>query len=210
MSTKRGLFVTIDGPSGIGKSTVVAVLADRLVARGRCVLATKEPTATPLGSLTRFGTDDYQGLALACLVAADRYQHLGQEIRPAMAAGKLVLCDRYIASSLVLQRLDGVAPEYLWQLNAHTDRPDLSVILTGEHGQARERAEQRGLYSRFHRGGTATTAIETALYRTVANELAQAGYDVLVHDIDRQTPEEVARVLCTVILARAGGQAGAI
>jgi thymidylate kinase len=74
LSAQRGLFVAIDGPSGIGKSTITSLLADALSARDCQVLATKEPTATPLGSLVRFGTDDYHGLTLACLVAADRYQ----------------------------------------------------------------------------------------------------------------------------------------
>ena len=92
---RQGFFVAIDGPSGIGKSTLTGLLADRLIAHGCSVMATKEPTATPLGSLARFGTDDYQGLTLACLVAADRYQHLEHEIRPALQAGRLVLCDRY-------------------------------------------------------------------------------------------------------------------
>ena len=115
----QGFFVAIDGPSGIGKSTITGLLAGQLMARGCSVLATKEPTATPLGSLARFGTDDYHGLTLACLVAADRYQHLEEEIRPAMQAGQIVLCDRYFASSLVLQRLDGVPPEFVWQLNQH-------------------------------------------------------------------------------------------
>ncbi len=204
--TRRGLFIAIDGPSGIGKSTVTAELARQLAAREHSVIATKEPTATPLGSLARFGTDDYRGLTLACLVAADRYQHLGQEIRPALAAGQLVVCDRYVASSLVLQRMDGVAPEFLWQLNQYADRPDLTVILLGDPTRSRQRAERRGLYSRFHRGGRAAGDAQMALYRVVAAELEQAGYDVLAHEVGTQAPAEVAGALCAAVLARAGGQ----
>ncbi|WP_238434941.1 MULTISPECIES: hypothetical protein [unclassified Frankia] len=70
MST--GFFLAIDEPSGIGKSTVTAALARQLAGRGLPVLATKEPTVSTLGSLARFGTDDYRSLGLACLVAADR------------------------------------------------------------------------------------------------------------------------------------------
>lgn len=199
MSSTPGLFVTIDGPSGIGKTTVTSLLGRQFTARGRQVLGTREPTDTPLGNLARFGTDQYRGLPLACLVAADRYQHLEQEIRPALASGKLVLCDRYVPSSLVLQRLDGVPPEYLWRLNALADRPDLTVILTGDPRQARERAERRGVYSRFHQGGFDAAVAETALYRTVAGELEQAGYTVLIHDIGGQSPEEVAEVLAVAV-----------
>lgn len=197
-----GFFVAIDGPSGIGKSTVTAALARELAARGLAVLATKEPTATPLGSLTRFGTDEYHGLTLACLVAADRYQHLETEIRPALAAGAVVVCDRYVASFLVLQRLDGVPPEFLWVLASHADRPDLTVILTGDPTRSRARAEQRGLYSRFHRGGPEAGVTETQDYRAIAGELEAAGYAVLVQDIGRQTPDEVAAALASSVLAR--------
>ena len=204
----NGFFVAIDGPSGIGKSTLTGLLADRLTAHGCSVVATKEPTATPLGSLARFGTDDYRGLTLACLVAADRYQHLELEIRPALQAGHLVLCDRYLASSLVLQCLDGVSPEFVWQLNQHADRPDLCIILSGDASCARERAEKRGLYSRFHRGGQVVGMAEAALYNTAATELTEHGFAVLTHDITTQTPGEVAQTLATAILARLEDHAG--
>jgi dTMP kinase len=206
MSTQRGLFIAIDGPSGIGKSTITSLLADVLSAHHCAVLATKEPTATPLGSLARFGTDDYHGLTLACLVAADRYQHLEQEIRPALRAGRIVLCDRYVASSLVLQGLDGVPADFVWQLNQHADRPDLCVILTGGAACARNRAERRGLYSRFHRGGHQAGLAEAALYATAAAELAEHGFEVLTHDIGSQTPSNVAEALATMVLARRQAQ----
>ena len=205
---RHGFFVAIDGPSGIGKSTLTGLLADRLTAHGCSVVATKEPTATPLGSLARFGTDDYRGLTLACLVAADRYQHLEHEIRPALQAGRLVLCDRYLASSLVLQRLDGVSPEFVRQLNQHVDRPNLCIILSGDASCARERAKKRGLYSRFHRGGQVVGLAEAALYATAATELAEHGFAVLTHDIGTQTLGQVAETLATAVLARLEDQAG--
>jgi dTMP kinase len=206
MSVQHGWFIAIDGPSGIGKSTITGLLAAVLSAHGLPVLATKEPTATPLGSLARFGTDDYRGLSLACLVAADRYQHLEQEIRPALRAGRIVICDRYVASSLVLQGLDGVPADFVWQLNQHADRPDLCVILTGDAACARNRAEKRGLYSRFHRGGYQAGVAEAALYDTAAAELAERGFDVLTHEVGSQTPSNVAEALARTILARRQAQ----
>jgi dTMP kinase len=202
MSMRRGFFVAIDGPSGIGKTTVTGLLAGQLTARGCVAQATKEPTATPLGNLARLGTDHYQGLALACLVAADRYQHLEQEIRPALRAGQIVVCDRYVASSLVLQGLDGVPREFVWQLNQHADRPDLSIILSGDAGSARKRAERRGLYSRFHRGGHVAGMAEAVLYATAAADLAGHGFEVLTHDIGAQAPGQVAAALAAAVLAR--------
>ena len=119
-----------------------------------------------------------------------------------------MLCDRYLASSLVLQRLDGVSPEFVWQLNQHADRPDLCIILSGDAARARERAEKRGLYSRFHRGGQAVSMAEAALYATAATELAKHGFAVLTHDIGTQTPGEMAEALATAVLASLQDQAG--
>lgn len=208
MSTKLGFFVAIDGPSGIGKTTITGLLASQLTAHGHPVLATKEPTATPLGSLTRFGTDEYHGLTLACLIAADRYQHLEQQIRPALHAGQIVLCDRYLASSLVLQRLDGVLPEFVWQLNQHADQPDLYIILSGDPAQARQRAEKRGLYSRFHRGGQEASMTEAALYPIAAADLTEHGFQVMTYNIDARTPSQIAAALATAVLARQATQPG--
>lgn len=200
MSRRRGFFAAIDGPSGMGKSTVVRQLACLLADQGYPVLATREPTSTPLGNLARFGTGDYRGLALACLVTADRYQHLNHEIRPALGAGKIVLSDRYVASTLVLQRLDAVSPEYLWLLNQYADRPDLYVILSGDVSRACQRAAQRGLYSRFHRGGQEAGTTEAALYASAASELARRGFNVVVHDTAGATPNEIAETLAAMIL----------
>lgn len=102
--------------------------------------------------MARDGTHAFHGLTLACLVAADRYHHLATEIRPALAAGYMVICDRYLPSSLVLQRLDGVPTECVWSLHVHADRPDLTVILAGDPQLCQRRAARRGTYSRFHHG----------------------------------------------------------
>jgi dTMP kinase len=204
-----GFFVAIDGPSGVGKSTVTSALAVQLAGAGLPVLVTKEPTASAVGNLARFGTDDYQGLTLACLVAADRYHHLETEIRPALGAGRVVVCDRYVASSLVLQRLDGVPTDFLWTLVAAAYRPDLTIVLADDPARSRQRADQRGSYSRFHRGGLAAGAAEADAYSAVADELEGAGYAVLVHDIGTQPAEEVAVALAAFVLSRLDGTRGA-
>ncbi|WP_282795046.1 dTMP kinase [Streptomyces sp. CC224B] len=100
-----GMFVTIDGPGGVGKSTVAAAVVELLRAEGVPVHATREPSDSEIGRIARDGTDRYRGMSMACLIAADRYQHVEHEVRPALARGALVVCDRYVASSLVLQSL---------------------------------------------------------------------------------------------------------
>ncbi|MEV0325444.1 dTMP kinase [Micromonospora echinospora] len=190
-----GRFVVVDGPSGVGKSTAIARLVKLLRGEGLQVHPTKEPTHTTLGRTARYGTDEYRGLTLACLVAADRYYHLETEVRPAISAGKLVLCDRYLATSLVLQRLDGVDIDFIWALNRYAERPDLTLILTGDPVRSRTRAAARGIHSRFHRGGPEAGARERDLYDQAVSELAAAGHLVHVHEVGEQTPDEVANAL---------------
>jgi len=86
---------------------------------------------TPLGQLIRAGTDIYHGMALACLVAGDRH-HLAAEIRPRLESGAIVLSDRYLPASLVLQRVDALDWDTIWQLNTPVVVPDLAVILNAK------------------------------------------------------------------------------
>ena len=125
----RGIFVSIDGPGGVGKSTTARLVGEQLNARGRRVWATAEPSRTPLGELIRASTDTYRGMALACLVAGDRHHHLATEILPRLQAGFTVISDRYVPSSLVLQRMDDVDQETIWQLNKGAEPSELAVIL---------------------------------------------------------------------------------
>ena len=88
MTGQRGLFVSIDGPGGSGKSTVAALVTAHLARRGLAVRQTREPSPTPLGQLIRASTDEYAGMALACLVAGDRHHHLAAEIGPDWPPGR--------------------------------------------------------------------------------------------------------------------------
>ncbi|MDJ0460411.1 hypothetical protein [Streptomyces sp. H27-C3] len=85
------------------------------------------PSRSDLGAFTRSHADQITGRSLACLVAADRYDHLAREIEPQLDRGVTVVCDRYLAS-----KLDGVDEDFLLALNAGVRLPDLSVILTAD------------------------------------------------------------------------------
>jgi dTMP kinase len=143
------MFITLDGPGGAGKSTLVSLVAAHLVAYGHDALATRQPSDAELGKLARHNTDTYHGAALACLVAADRYHHLEVVIRPALAEGRSVVCDRYVPSSYVLQQRDGVPLGFIRALNAEADRPDLAVLLTADPDLLEGRLLERGGHSRF-------------------------------------------------------------
>lgn len=175
---RRGLFISVDGPSGVGKSTIVAHLAQMLAADGEHVHTTAEPSAGPIGKLARDITETVTGRALACLYSADRYHHIENEIRPHLEAGEIVLCDRYVPSGLVMQRFDGVDPVFLWGLNSATDRPDLAVVLEAEPKVIAARLADRGPRNRFQTSPSSSHA-EVRFYSQACERLVQAGYDVL-------------------------------
>jgi dTMP kinase len=197
-----GFFAVIDGPVGVGKTTVTAMAAAKLAAVGLSVLATRQPSDSPLGKLARFSTHDLHGLALTFLMAADRYHHYEHVIGPALAAGHIVLCDRYVTTALVLDQIDGAEPDFVWSIYRYLGWPDLAVVLTGDPAMCRARTQRRGLYSRFHEGGVTAAEAEASLYLSTAAMLAGYGYPIETVPIEDLSAEEVADNVAALIRDR--------
>lgn len=79
MSTPKPLFVTIEGPNGVGKTTIVSNVAQKLCVLGYNILLTKEPAGSSLGDFLKSAEEFYGREVLACIAAADRYFHLEKE-----------------------------------------------------------------------------------------------------------------------------------
>jgi dTMP kinase len=153
-----GLFITLEGPEGAGKSTNREYLAERLQRAGCEVVLTREPGGTPLAERIRellLAPSDEPMAADTelLLVFAARAQHLAQVICPALAAGKVVLCDRFTDATYAYQGGGrGLSLERIAQLEEFvqgTLRPDLTLVfdLPVEVGLAR--AAARGRLDRF-------------------------------------------------------------
>jgi dTMP kinase len=150
--------------------------------------------------MIRASTDTYRGMALACLVAGDRHHHLATEIRPQIQAGAIVISDRYLPSSLVLQRMDDVDQETIWQLNKGAEPPDLAVILNATPAVLSGRLARRGgTHSRFERQSDGP-ATESALYQDTAAGLTALGWPVCSIDVTDRTPGEVAAIVTDRVL----------
>jgi dTMP kinase len=181
MRSSEGLFISVDGPSGVGKSDTVRALGQVFAGEGRPLHVTCEPSDGPIGKLARELTDTVHGNALACLYAADRYHHLDTEIVPHLEAGEIVITDRYIPSALVMQQLDGVDPDYLWRINAKARKPDLAVILDADPLVVAERLRSKGPHNRLQRLPS-SSQIEWHHYRQISQRLKDAGWTV--HRVD--------------------------
>ncbi|MEU8632741.1 dTMP kinase [Amycolatopsis sp. NPDC048633] len=189
-----GTLVTFEGPGGVGKTTITELVADKLEADGVPVHATAQPSGTPLGNLARAGTDVYLDMALACLCAADRHHQLATEILPALSTGKVVLCDRYVASSLVLQRLDGIPLDVVWALNHGVYRPDLVVALSAAPAVVERRLRARGTHSRFERAAGISFR-ETYGYLAATTFLHDQGWPVQVVDCAADPQETTGTIV---------------
>lgn len=135
---KRGAFITLEGGEGVGKSTNLAFVADTLRAAGRDVLTTREPGGTPLGERIRSWIleGDHGRLSAdveTLLMFAARAQHLEHVIRPALAAGRWVVCDRFTDATFAYQGGGrDASPALLRALRAEIQKglePDLTLLL---------------------------------------------------------------------------------
>lgn len=127
-----GKFVVLEGIDGSGTTTQLGLVAQRLRARGHVVHETREPSGGQWGrqirELLAAPPSSVNRRTLAQLFASDRMDHLRDEIMPALHSGKVVLCDRYVISSLVYQGLD-CDPEWVRKINRYARPPDLTIVL---------------------------------------------------------------------------------
>jgi dTMP kinase len=184
------VFVAIEGPNGVGKTTVATLLAKRWQAQaGELVHLTTEPSATALGTWLRQAEAWTSGRALALLLAADRYIHVDEEIIPALDAGAHVVTDRYVQSSLVLQRVDSVDLDEIWTYNRYVLQPALSIYLDEAPATLAKRLDQRGRLSRLEASGTPEQ--EVALYADARRFLDRKCWRQRVVDCRGHDPDDI-------------------
>lgn len=134
--TKKGLFITFEGIDGCGKSSQIDLAAEYLESQGIEYIKTRDPGGTALGGKIREILLNYDGnVSSMCelfLYLADRAQHIEEKIVPALNAGKIVLCDRYVDSTLAYQGYArGLDKEQILELNdivANKLMPDMTFV----------------------------------------------------------------------------------
>ena len=204
----RGLFITFEGGEGTGKSTQAALLAERLTGAGRRVVQTREPGGSPGGEAIRAllvegAADRWSARSEALLMYAARSDHLERVIEPALAAGAIVVSDRFADSTAAYQGAGGGADAaFLAALEREVvgaARPDLTLILDLGVAEGLARAAGR-------RNGGARFEAKGADFHT---RLRQAFLDLARRESDRcrlidagPAPEKVAEQVWAAVSGR--------
>ncbi|HZG55828.1 dTMP kinase [Paenibacillus sp.] len=148
----RGLFITFEGPDGSGKTTQMRRLCERLAAQGADIVRTREPGGTPIGDRVREIVlspehPEMKDETEILLYAASRAQHVREVIVPAVAAGKVVVCDRFVDASIAYQGYGlGRRPEEVAAVNRFATGgllPDRTYLLDVPVAVSRERLLER-------------------------------------------------------------------
>ncbi|MBZ0273889.1 dTMP kinase [bacterium] len=212
----RGVFVTFEGIEGSGKTTQIARVAQRLRAAGRDVVATREPGGCPIADRIREILLDARSVDLApraelLLYLASRAQHVDEVIEPALAAGRIVLCDRFHDATEAYQGVArGHGAGHVRELSAmalSAPEPDLTILLdlSPETGLARARARAQTLpdahkEDRFEREAI---AFHEAVRRAYLDIAARETNRVVLIDANADADTVFARVWAP-IAARLG------
>ena len=156
--SSRGLFITVEGGEGVGKSTNMAFLEDYLRAQGVDLMVTREPGGTRLGEdiremLLRVRDEQVCPMTELLLIFAARAQHLNERIEPALAVGKWVLCDRFTDATYAYQSggrgVDVDIVRRLEELVQGSLRPNYTLLLDAPVSTGMARARGRGELDRF-------------------------------------------------------------
>ena len=196
------MFVSFEGVDRSGKSTQVERLAAALRADGREVVVTREPGGTELGELVRelvLKGPPMTPFAEAALFAASRAEHVAEVIAPALEGGAVVVCDRFVDSSLAYQGIArGLGVEEVLELNLHATRgllPDLTVLLLVDPDEAAGRA---GAPDRLEREGRGLQARVAEAYA----ELAELYPERIVAFDGTLAPADLAEEIRHAVLSR--------
>ena len=196
-----GRFITLEGGEGAGKSTQIQVVKDYLLTLGNDVVVTREPGGTSEGQeirnlLVSGDKDKWSPLSETLLILADRAAHLERVIRPALAEGKYVVCDRFFDSTKAYQGVaGGLGLDVIHNLQQPvlgTTLPDVTLLLDIDPEKGLRRAQERGGELRFE---SKTLAYHRTLRNAFLDFAAQEPDRIFVIDADRDVEAVSADIL---------------
>ncbi len=190
-----GRFIVLEGPDGAGTTSHGQLLSAALLSDGHDVLLTAEPTGGSIGTYVRHrlsSGDMPSPAAMQLLFCADRAQHVEEVIKPALAAGKIIVCDRYVPSTMVYGQAAGVDEAWLSCINAVFPKPDILLYLLPPFAVCRQRIALR----------TRQDAFEKETFQRRVHELYQSIAKDHAHVLDSSgTKEETADIIAKIVAA---------
>jgi len=224
VSSRRGKFITFEGLDGCGKSTQSERLAASLRERGLPVVFTREPGGTATGEKIRqllldTRTSGLTPMAELALMFASRVQHIEEIIKPALASGQIVLCDRFTDSSEAYQgggrKLGSKPVQELHRALCGDLKPDLTILLDSDVGASVERARRRNQArsktdsdeNRFEQESRAFFSRVHAAYMEIAKREPERVFVVNARGTADQTQAKILEIVRTKLeLARNSGK----
>lgn len=187
-------LIVLEGLDGAGTTTQSRRLAEHLRAAGRAVHATREPSDGPIGRLIRELLTGHHAIrdqaisqsTFGLLFAADRLDHLQREVEPQLAAGAIVISDRWYHSSLAYQGT-GADRDWIATLNARARRPDLTIFLQVRPEIAAQRRVAAGRVQELFEDMRMQQEVEAGYHATIA-ELTALGERI--ESIDGELPAD--------------------
>jgi dTMP kinase len=143
----KGTFICIEGLDGCGKTTQARLLVRALRKAGYNAVYTAEPSKGKIGKFIKryclHATQRVSVIVEALLFAADRFEHLENEVIPALKSGRIVISDRYVFSSLAYQGAAGLDLKWIERINEHAVTPDLALFVDVDPEVAIQRVKPR-------------------------------------------------------------------
>jgi dTMP kinase len=203
---RRGKFITIEGLDGCGKSTQLEKLAKFLEKEGLEVIRTRQPGGTATGQklrdiLLNSRTKGLEPHAELALMFADRAQHLGEQILPALHEGKWVLCDRFTDSSEAYQgfgrELGSDTVRAMHRLVCGNVHPDLTILMISDPARSVARARRRNQQSKTRRSAQDENRFEQES-RAFFGRVLDGYLEIARRDADRVVKIDAARPISAV------------
>jgi len=207
---KQGYFITFEGGDGAGKSTQIGLLKEQLEKDGFEVILTREPGGTRIGEKIRQlildpGNTEMDGMTEALLYASARAQIVSELIRPALSEGKVVICDRFVDSSIAYQGFGRGLGDAVGVINSYAVNgcmPDLTIFLNLAPDQGTSRIAGRAL-DRIEQAPDAFHSRVYEGYLRLAEEYPERIFSVDASGTIEQIAEQISRRVRDVI-----GQSG--